>query len=68
MTTRGDDGGDDPGGDVAVGRCGVSRADGRGGDRGLTLSTVLTLLIVPAAFSLADGFEKGSGRNCGVGF
>jgi multidrug efflux pump subunit AcrB len=25
---------------------------------GLTLSTVLTLLIVPAAFSLADGFEK----------
>ncbi len=25
---------------------------------GLTLSTVLTLLIVPAAFSLADGFER----------
>ena len=25
---------------------------------GLVMSTVLTLLIVPAAFSLADGFEK----------
>ena len=25
---------------------------------GLILSTVLTLLIVPAGFSLADGFEK----------
>jgi predicted RND superfamily exporter protein len=25
---------------------------------GLLLSTLLTLLIVPAAFSLADGFEK----------
>jgi len=25
---------------------------------GLTLSTLLTLLIVPAGFSLADGFEK----------
>jgi hypothetical protein len=25
---------------------------------GLILSTVLTLLIVPAAFSLADGFER----------
>jgi hypothetical protein len=25
---------------------------------GLLLSTVLTLLIVPAGFSLADGFEK----------
>ena len=25
---------------------------------GLVLSTVLTLLIVPAGFSLADGFEK----------
>jgi len=25
---------------------------------GLVLSTLLTLLIVPAAFSLADGFEK----------
>jgi len=25
---------------------------------GLVLSTALTLLIVPAAFSLADGFEK----------
>ena len=25
---------------------------------GLLVSTVLTLLIVPAAFSLADGFEK----------
>ena len=25
---------------------------------GLTVSTLLTLLIVPAGFSLADGFEK----------
>ena len=25
---------------------------------GLSLSTLLTLLIVPAGFSLADGFEK----------
>ena len=25
---------------------------------GLTMSTLLTLLIVPAGFSLADGFEK----------
>lgn len=25
---------------------------------GLLLSTLLTLVIVPAAFSLADGFEK----------
>jgi hypothetical protein len=36
----------------------VARADGDGGDRGLCLSTLLTLLIVPAAFSLADGLEK----------
>ena len=28
---------------------------------GLILSTVLTLLIVPAGFSLADGFEKRAG-------
>ena len=28
---------------------------------GLTLSTLLTLLIVPAGFSLADGFEKRAG-------
>jgi hypothetical protein len=28
---------------------------------GLILSTLLTLLIVPAGFSLADGFEKRSG-------
>ena len=28
---------------------------------GLLLSTLLTLLIVPAGFSLADGFEKRAG-------
>ena len=28
---------------------------------GLILSTLLTLLIVPAGFSLADGFEKRAG-------
>jgi hypothetical protein len=28
---------------------------------GLIMSTLLTLLIVPAGFSLADGFEKRSG-------
>ena len=32
---------------------------------GLILSTVLTLVIVPAGFSLADSFERGSGRRSG---
>ncbi|NIJ08836.1 multidrug efflux pump subunit AcrB [Sphingomonas vulcanisoli] len=32
---------------------------------GLTLSTLLTLLIVPAGFSLADEFEKWIGRKLG---
>jgi hypothetical protein len=32
---------------------------------GLILSTLLTLLIVPAGFSLADGFEKLIGRKLG---
>jgi hypothetical protein len=32
---------------------------------GLALSTVLTLLIVPAAFSLADGLEKWIGPRLG---
>jgi multidrug efflux pump subunit AcrB len=32
---------------------------------GLILSTLLTLLIVPAGFSLADGAEKWIGRRAG---
>jgi len=32
---------------------------------GLIVSTVLTLLIVPASFSLADGFEKWLGPKFG---
>jgi multidrug efflux pump subunit AcrB len=32
---------------------------------GLILSTVLTLVIVPAAFSLADGVERKLGRRLG---
>ena len=34
---------------------------------GLILSTLLTLLIVPAGFSLADGFEKRAGPSCATG-
>lgn len=36
----------------------MARADGHRGDRGLIVSTLLTLVIVPAGFSLADGVEK----------
>ena len=32
---------------------------------GLILSTVLTLVIVPAGFSLADSFEQWLGRRLG---
>ena len=36
----------------------MARANGHHGDRRAGVSTLLTLLIVPAGFSLADGFEK----------
>jgi len=35
---------------------------------GITLSTILTLIIVPAAFTIADDIEKWLGRRIGGAF
>jgi hypothetical protein len=61
---RGDDRGHDADRAVAVGDGAWRAPMGTVVIGGLMLSTLLTLLIVPAAFSLADGWKSGSARSC----